>query len=185
MKKLFLVAMTAMVIVSCNDGADTTVTTKDSAGMTSADNDLCAKQERNKQIALAGVSGFADKNIDIVMKDADSNFVEYGDGSFPPVKGLDSSRLMLQSWMAAVPDYRGENFIAAADGNKVLVYGDWMGTWTGDFMGMKATGKKFKVADVDIFTFNDAGKIIDHRTVQSSATLAAQIGMGMPPAENK
>jgi predicted ester cyclase len=61
-----------------------------------------------------------------------------------------------------------------------MVYGEWSGTWKGDLMGMKATGKTFKINDVDIFKFNDAGKMIEHRSVQSGATLGAQIGMPIP-----
>ncbi len=44
---------------------------------------------------------------------------------------------------------------------------------------MKATGKSFKAKDVDIFTFNDAGKITEHRSVQSMATLMQQLGVPM------
>jgi hypothetical protein len=52
-------------------------------------------------------------------------------------------------------------------------------------MGMKATGKSFKVNDVDIFKFNDAGKMIEHRNVQSNATVAAQVGMSMPDQQKQ
>ena len=46
---------------------------------------------------------------------------------------------------------------------------------TGEFMGMKPTGKSFKLKDVDLFTFNDAGKITEHRSVQSSQTYINQV----------
>ena len=69
---------------------------------------------------------------------------------------------------------------AVADGDYVIVYGTWTGTWKNDFMGMKATGKSFKVNDADIFKFNDAGKMMEHRSVQSMKTIAMQIGMKMP-----
>jgi predicted ester cyclase len=52
-------------------------------------------------------------------------------------------------------------------------------------MGMKATGKAFKIKDVDIFKFNDAGKIIEHRAVQSNETMARQLGMPMPEPKKK
>jgi steroid delta-isomerase-like uncharacterized protein len=186
MKKLFLVAMTAMVFAACNDSADSTMTTKDTAGTTaSADNDLCAKQERNKQTALASVNALINKNVEEALKSADSNVVDYADGSMPPAKGVDSIRHWMNEWTKAVPDYRAENLMAAADGDKVLVYGIWNGTWKNDFMGMKATGKTFKVADVDVFTFNDSGKIIEHRNVQSMATMASQLGMNMGASGQK
>ena len=41
---------------------------------------------------------------------------------------------------------------------------------------MKPTGKSFKYRDADIFTFNDAGQITEHRSVQSGITLMDMIG---------
>ena len=43
-------------------------------------------------------------------------------------------------------------------------------------MGMKPTGKTFHVKDVDLFTFNDEGKITEHRSVQSLQTMMMQVG---------
>ena len=69
---------------------------------------------------------------------------------------------------------------AVADGDKVMVYGDWSGTFKNDFMGMKATGKSFKVKDVDIFTLNDEGKITSHRNVLPWSAIMEQVGAKMP-----
>jgi hypothetical protein len=46
-------------------------------------------------------------------------------------------------------------------------------------MGMKPTGKSFKVKDVDLFTFNDEGKITEHRSVQSGKTMMDMVGAKM------
>ncbi len=83
----------------------------------------------------------------------------------------------MKSWLDAFPDYKGENLMAIADGDKVAVYGDWSGTFKKDFMGMKATGKSFKAKDVDIFTFNDEGNITEHRAVQSMGSIFQQLGV--------
>ena len=53
------------------------------------------------------------------------------------------------------------------------------GTFKAELMGMKPTGKSFKVKDVDIYTFNDDGKITEHRSVQSMATMLSQVGAKM------
>jgi predicted ester cyclase len=79
----------------------------------------------------------------------------------------------MKMWLSNVQDYKGENLEAVADDNKVFVYGDWSRTFKGDFMGMKVAGKKFKAKDVDIFTFNDEGKMTEHRSIQSMAGLMA------------
>jgi len=46
-------------------------------------------------------------------------------------------------------------------------------------MGMKPTGKSYKLKDVDLFTFNDEGKITEHRSVQSMETMLSQVGAKM------
>ena len=175
-----------LLLYACNDKATESTTSMDSSTndgttkMTASNNDE-AKEERNKQTALASLHTFDNGgNVDGVFKEADKDVIDYGEGSMPPVKGLDSVKVGLGMWLKAVPDYKGSDFIAVADGDYVMVYGNWTGTWTGDMMGMKPTGKKMKVADVDIFKFNDAGKIIEHRAVQSNHEAAMQLGMKMP-----
>jgi predicted ester cyclase len=139
-----------------------------------------AKEERNKNTALAAVKAFEAGKIDSVFKDADPESIDYMEGSMPPVKGLDSVKANLKSWMEAVPNYKGSDFTAVADGDYVMIYGEWSGTWQNQFMGMKPTGRSFTVKDVDIFKFNEAGKIIEHRSVQSNNEAARQLGMTMP-----
>jgi predicted ester cyclase len=66
-----------------------------------------------------------------------------------------------------------------SDSNHVAVYAVWTGTFKNALMGMKPTGKSFKVPDVDIFTFNADGKITEHRSVQSLGTILTQVGAQM------
>ncbi len=180
MKKIFFLASAVAILYSCNDqNADSTASTSDSANKSNM-NDEEDKEERNKKTALASVRGFTNRDVETTLKDVDDNAVEYGDGSMEPVKSKDSVRKWMQAWFTAFPDLKGNDLVAAADGDMVMVCGEWSGTWKNDFMGMKATGKSFKQKDVDIFMFNDAGKIIEHRAIQSNENLSRQIGMPMP-----
>jgi predicted ester cyclase len=97
-----------------------------------------------------------------------------------PPTNYDSTRKGLQEWVNAIPDYKATDLTAVADGDHVMVYGTWTGTWKNNMMGMNATKKSFKVNDVDIFKFNDQGRIVEHRAVQPMAEVARQIGMKMP-----
>jgi predicted ester cyclase len=173
------------LLTACNSATDkdkvTTTTTADGKEVTSEE----AKEERNKETALASMRDLMKGNVDSAMSNVTPDAVDYGDGSMEPIKSRDSVVKMMKMWMAAVPDYKGDDLTAVADGNKVMVHGVWSGTWKGDLMGMKATGKSFKVNDVDIFTFNDEGKITEHRNVQSMNEVARQIGMSMPPQKKK
>ena len=182
MKKVFLLlAATAIVFSACESNAnksggtgtddkmaDTTATTAES------------KTERNKKIIMASMDAMQSKNVDEMLKDCAPDCVDYGDGSMKPVKGKDSITGMIKQWLNAFPDNKGDNLKYVADGDWVMVWGDWSGTFKNDFMGMKATNKTYKMKDVDIFKMNDAGQVVEHHNVQSPNTMMMQVGMTPP-----
>ncbi|MBC7829911.1 MAG: ester cyclase [Chitinophagaceae bacterium] len=178
MNKLLLSAAVTLLLTACEqkpDNASSYPTGSDSSavvGATSAEE----KEERNKETALASARAIATGNMDSVLKDVTADVTDYGDGGGDVIKNKDTLTTMLKSFATAFPDWKGDNLMAAADGDYVYVYGDWSGTFKNDFMGMKATGKPFKFKDVDIFKFNDQGKIIEHRSIQKFATMMEQIG---------
>jgi predicted ester cyclase len=175
MRKVLTSFCSSMVLlVACNTGTKTETAGSDTTATTTATMSGESKEERNKEVAMESVKAVINKNADEALKNADPNSVDYYDGSGPPTKGLDSIKAGMKTWLASMQDYKGENLQAVADGNTVMVYGDWSGTFKSDFMGMKTAGKKFKGKDVDIFTFNDDGKITEHRSVQSMAGMLAQ-----------
>ena len=117
--------------------------------------------------------------MDLAFRDVAADVVDYGDGMSAPIKGRDSIVVMVKAYMSAFPDFKGDNFLVVGDGDHVAVFGDYSGTFKNPLMGMKPTGKSFKYRDVDLFTFNDAGKISEHRSVQSVKTLMDMIGAKM------
>jgi predicted ester cyclase len=131
--------------------------------------------EKNKATAMASLNALINGKIDDGFKDCSADYVDYGDGSGPAIKGADSAKAAFKMFITAFPDIKGENLLSIADGNHVAIFGDWSGTFKGEFMGMKPTGKSFKLKDVDLFTFDDAGKITEHRSVQSSQTYINQV----------
>jgi predicted ester cyclase len=169
MKTLWILALMATCYTACTNST-----------ASSSDATEKAKEERNKRIALACVRAFEKGNADSVFKDVAPDAIEYGEGSNPPAKSIDSVKAGFKEWKAAVPNYKGSDFVAVADGDYVMVYGQWGGTWTNAFKGMKPSGNSFTISDVDIFKFNEDGKIIEHRTVQSNREAARQLGMDMP-----
>lgn len=135
-------------------------------------------RQKNKSTALASVQSFVNHDVNAVVKDIAPDFVDYGDGSGPPVRGMDSCKAAIQSFISAFPDMKGENLMALADGDQVAVFGDWSGTFKGKFMNMEPTGKSFKMKDVDLFTFNGNGQITSHRSIQSMAVMMMQVEAG-------
>jgi predicted ester cyclase len=172
-KNLIVVCYLLLLLVACNTNAKNDNALKESNTAESANASKESKEERNKQIALESIKATLNNNPDEALKNATADAVDYYDGSGPPAKGVDSIKAGMKMWLSNVSNYKGDELEAVADGNKVFVYGDWSGTFKEDFMGMKVKGKSFKAKDVDIFTFNDEGKITEHRSVQSMAGMMA------------
>ncbi|OQP50990.1 hypothetical protein A4H97_03980 [Niastella yeongjuensis] len=182
-KSLVLVAATTILFAACESNVNKTAEGGTEAKM----NDTTAgtatsesKSERNKKAVMASYDAMNSHNVNDALKYCTADVVDYGDGSMPPVKGRDSIAKMINGWMTAFPDNKAENVKYIADGDWVAVWADQTGTWKGDFMGMKATNKSYKVKDVDIFKLNDEGLITEHHNVQSPNTMMSQVGMHMP-----
>lgn len=177
MKHFFVFMGVAIVMNSCNNSSPATTNTMDSIMAVNKAKDSVL--EKNKATALASVQAFSAGKMDEALKDITTDAVDYGDGGMAPVKGIDSIKAMIKTFMAAFPDYKGENFLVIGDGNHVAVFADYSGTFKNPMMDIKPTGKSFKVKDVDLFTFNDAGKITEHRSVQSGKTIMDMVGAKM------
>ncbi len=135
------------------------------------------KQDRNKKVVMASIESFLKGDYDAAFRDAGPGFIDYTDGSMPPINSIDSLKAMVKMMTAAFDNYKGENLRYYADGDHVLVVGDWSGVFKRDLMGIKATGKPFKYRDTDIFKLNDDGKIIEHSSVQNVGAVLATSGM--------
>ena len=175
---LFISAAIALLfIASCNNPApsagDSATAKMDSAARMRDD-----KEERNKKVAMASEAGVNAHDVNAVMKDASPDFTEYVDGSVPPQK-LDSAKHSFAMFLAAFPDMKGENQVYVADGDNVIVSSDWTLTFKNDFMGMKATGKTAKFKDVDIFTFDNNGKVTSHRSIYPFGAMMMMVGCDM------
>jgi len=137
-----------------------------------------SREERNRKTALASIEALNRHDIAGTLKDADASMLDYADGSSRPMPA-DSVRFFMSNMFDAFPDYKAENMKIVADGEWVMVWADWTGTWKKDFMGQKASGKPFRVRDVDIFRFNTNGKITEHHNIQPFASIASQVGLRM------
>lgn len=164
MKKTIPFLITALIIAisSCNNE-----TKKDEVKTEANTTPAESKQDRNKKVVMASMESFMKGDLDGVFKDAAPGFVDYADGSIPPSKSVDSLKNFIKMMEDSITDYKGENLEYYADGDYVLVHGDWVGVFKNDFLGIKATGKPLKFKDVDIFKLNDEGKITEHRSVQN------------------
>lgn len=178
MKTFIPLALIALLATSCSNNPSTT-NAKDTTMAAVVPDTKTTMAEKNKATALASMQAFNNHNAADVLKDATADALDYGDGSMQPVKGKDSITAGIQMFLKSFPDVKGENLMAFADGNQVVVIGDWSGTFKNDFNGIKATGKSYKYKDADIFTFNSAGQMTEHRSIQPGMTMWTQVGVKM------
>ena len=178
MKRFLPCAVVVLSIISCGNPAPAPES-KDTVVAAPAGMAAPSMTEKNKATALLVVQSFSNHDTAAMFKVTAADFIDYGDGNMPPMKGLDSAKAGLRQFLAAFPDIKGENLMVIAEGNQAAVFGDWSGTFKGELMGIKPTGKTFKFKDVDLFTFNDEGMVTSHRSIQSTDLLFKQVGAKM------
>ena len=90
--------------------------------------------------------------------------VDYQDYGLPDgaANGHEGFKAVLRPFLDAFPDLHLQIEFTITDGDRLVVYLTTTGTHTNPFMGMPSTGKQFTVSGVDIFRFNDDGKISAH-----------------------
>ena len=185
MKRLLIISSILFFFIACNEN---------SGNNTAADNDKTdssraekveSKEDRNKKIIKEAMAALNDHNVDKMVGLMAPDAVDHGDGSGRTIKGVDSIKANMTSMMNSFPDFKADDLRYFADGDHVVVIGQYSGTFKKDMGNMKATGKSFKFPDADIFTLNDEGKITSHRYIQPDATFFSQIGAKPPSAKKK
>ena len=96
---------------------------------------------------------------------------------FPP--GPAHMKQLVTTLTTAFPDshFTVEDVIAAGD--KVVGRITWRGTHRGEFLGLPATGKAFKVSHIQIYRFA-GGKMVEHWAVRDDLGMLRQLGL-VPP----
>lgn len=105
--------------------------------------------------------------------------VDYQEYGLEPgmADGHEGFKRVLGVFFEAFPDLRLEVQFSVADEDRIMFYMSTTGTHLGPFMGMAATGKRFRVTGVDIFRFNDEGKVAAHWGVFDTFGMLAQLGL--------
>ena len=99
------------------------------------------------------------------------------DPNLPPemTRDREGFKLFFRMFRAAFPDAKFVNEFMVAEGDKVTSIGSMEGTHQGEFFGMPATGKHFKVRNIDICRFNGEGLIAEHWGLFDRATMMQQL----------
>ena len=136
-------------------------------------------QERNKRTMTAlfneamngGDLSAADKYITPDRPDHDP--------AFPPemLQGREGFKRAIGWIRSMFPDLKFTPEFMVAEGDYVVTYGQIEGTNQGDIMGAPATGKKIKLANIDICRFTEDGQIAEHWGTFNMMEMMKQLGM--------
>ena len=136
--------------------------------------------ERNKQNVLKSLDAFNKGDFTTFGSLSNANIVDHDPGvNGMTRKGVDSVLANLKSFLIAFPDMKITPMHTVAEGDWVAVFSNWTGTWKGELMGMKPTGKSFNVNDADLFKMDSEGKVLEHWPTQEFGTLMQQLGAPM------
>jgi steroid delta-isomerase-like uncharacterized protein len=124
-------------------------------------------------------------NVELCDRHLAANRVDHQDYGLPPgsANGHAGFRRVLGGFIEAFPDLRLDVQFVVADDDRVVFYVSTTGTHRGLFMGAAPTSKAFKVNGVDIFRFDDEGKISEHWGVFDTFGLLAQLGLVSPASQ--
>ncbi|MEC8504280.1 MAG: ester cyclase [Actinomycetota bacterium] len=100
------------------------------------------------------------------------DFVEHEEIPGLEETGRDIPKLMFRMMRGAIPDMRAEVELLIAEDDKVMAYGAFVGTHSGEFMGMPASGQAVRIPFADILQWRD-GKIAGHWGVSDMSSMFA------------
>ncbi|HEY7271684.1 MAG TPA: ester cyclase [Actinoplanes sp.] len=103
-----------------------------------------------------------------------SDFVRH-DANLPEVVGADAQRDFLHGVFSAFPDINVEVEQLISQGDTVAARVLVRGTHRDVFLGIPATGRRFKIQSVDTFRLGD-GKIVEQWVVMDALGLMQQLG---------
>jgi hypothetical protein len=151
-KQILLTGAMSIVLIACNNELKQKSVADSTPKMTQYQ-----KDQRNKDITLKCISAYAAKDSDYILAQNADNVVNIYEGR-PPIHGIDSARIILREAFKMIKDYKPSNQVVLADSNYVFVfqYIDISNNKNDDTWNAK---------QVEIFKFNDEGKIILHNGV--------------------
>ena len=115
--------------------------------------------------------GFNNKDLTVVDEIFASDIVINGQGV-----GLSGLKKSMSRFITAFPNLRVTIAEVVAEGDKVAIWYTVQGTQTGEFEGIRATGKPVRWTGADFFRIVK-GKIVECRFVDDSLGLMRQLGV--------
>ena len=151
-KHLFLAGALSIILFACSNDGKQKSANADSPKMTQHQ-----KDERNKATVLKCIRAYAANDSNYLLAQSVNDVVNIYSGQ-PPVHGNDSARIVLRQAFNLIKDYKPSNQVALADNNYVFVF-QYID------LSFRKNNDTYHAKQVEIFKFNDEGKIILHTGV--------------------
>ena len=100
------------------------------------------------------------------------DFVEHEEVPGLEATGREVPKMMFRMMRQAMPDIHAEVDLMIEEDDKVMAYGTFVGTHTGEFMGMPGNGNSVRIPFTDILQWRD-GKIAGHWGVSDMSAIFA------------
>lgn len=136
--------------------------------------------ETNKTVVRQFYAAINAGEFDAVNDAIAENFVEHEE--FPGIAPTrDGARQMFEMMRGAFQNFRMEIDDMIAEGDKVFLRARMLGTHTGEFLGIAATGQTIDVPFAD-FVRIQSGRVVEHWGVTDTGAMMQQLSEGDEPA---
>ena len=141
-------------------------------------------EEQNKEVVRKWIKMFDEGNLEGVMELFAPDLLWYSPSNSPTPMSKEESHEFIIMALKALPDlsHKIEEIIAVGD--KVILRAIDIGTHTGEFLGIPATGNKIEFSVIVIFQIKD-GKIVEMREDADMLGFMQQLGMELKPKEGE
>lgn len=131
--------------------------------------------EQNKAVFQQFISGMNARDIAIIDRLFDENYVEHNPapGFAAGIQGLKD---IMEAFFSGFPDLKLTTNQMIAEGDIVCAAMATEGTQSGEFMGIPASGKKISVTDMHMVRVVD-GKVVEHCIMADSTAMMQQLGV--------
>jgi steroid delta-isomerase-like uncharacterized protein len=143
-----------------------------------------AVEKQNKEFVKHYFEEMNKGNVEVINETCAPEYLFYSPSINPKPLSREETIEFLKTAFKAIPDlnYRIEKLFVVGD--TAIIRNIATGTHQGELMGIPATGNRFEVSSILIWSLKD-GKIVEEREEYDSLGLMTQLGMELRPKEVK
>lgn len=136
----------------------------------------------NAETAISLFDAWEQRNFDALEKLFADDIAIIDSPAGQTMNGKSDAREWFGTWASACPDSVAGVSVAAASDEAVVLEGVYVGTNTGDFGPMPATGRSVSMPFATILRFDTDGRVCNFTGYYDQVTLMSQLGHMETPA---